>query len=223
MIAAFRKATRLVVMVHASNVSGALQPVDAVVAAAPPRDPDADRRRPDGGVRADRPFLPAGGPAGRLRSQGASRAAGDRVSLRPGGVPIVPLIEGGRGTTPSPTASRNSSRRPRVRDAEQRGGGWARRLPCVDPAKGGRGDPPQGGRPRRPAAPRIVEDPGVTVYGPADPARRGSAVSFRVEGVDPAEVGVRLEKRSGVLVRAGLHCSRTVTAPSEPSPPGPCA
>ncbi|MBP2682626.1 MAG: cysteine desulfurase family protein, partial [Deltaproteobacteria bacterium] len=33
-IAAFRKTTRLVVMVHASNVSGALQPVDAVVAAA---------------------------------------------------------------------------------------------------------------------------------------------------------------------------------------------
>ncbi|HWS15550.1 MAG TPA: aminotransferase class V-fold PLP-dependent enzyme, partial [Candidatus Methylomirabilis sp.] len=49
--------------------------------------------------------------------------------------------------------------------------------------------------------------PGVKVYGPADPARRGSAVSFRVEGMDPAEVGLRLEKRSGVLVRAGLHCS----------------
>ena len=49
--------------------------------------------------------------------------------------------------------------------------------------------------------------PGVKVYGPEDPARRGSAVSFRVEGMDPAEVGMRLEKRSGVLVRAGLHCS----------------
>ncbi|MBP2682805.1 MAG: cysteine desulfurase family protein, partial [Deltaproteobacteria bacterium] len=48
---------------------------------------------------------------------------------------------------------------------------------------------------------------GVKVYGPADSARRGSAVSFRVEGMDPAEVGMRLEKRSGVLVRAGLHCS----------------
>ena len=41
----------------------------------------------------------------------------------------------------------------------------------------------------------------------ADPAHRGSAVSFRVEGMDPADVGARLEKRSGVLVRAGLHCS----------------
>ena len=49
--------------------------------------------------------------------------------------------------------------------------------------------------------------PGVTVYGPADPAHRGSALSFRVEGMDPAEAGMRLEKRSRVLVRAGLHCS----------------
>jgi cysteine desulfurase / selenocysteine lyase len=53
----------------------------------------------------------------------------------------------------------------------------------------------------------LARIPGVTVYGPADPAHRGSAVSFRMEGMDPAEVGGRLEKRSGVLVRAGLHCS----------------
>ena len=45
--------------------------------------------------------------------------------------------------------------------------------------------------------PRI---PGVTVYGPADPKRRGSAVSFRLEGMDPAEVGSaagEAERRAG--------------------------
>jgi cysteine desulfurase/selenocysteine lyase len=48
---------------------------------------------------------------------------------------------------------------------------------------------------------------GVTVYGPREPSRRASVVSFLVEGMDPAEVGRRLEKGFGVLVRAGLHCS----------------
>ena len=48
---------------------------------------------------------------------------------------------------------------------------------------------------------------GVTAYGPREPSRRASVVSFVVEGMDPAEVGLRLEKRFGVLVRAGLHCS----------------
>ena len=32
-------------------------------------------------------------------------------------------------------------------------------------------------------------------------------VSFLVDGMDPAEVGRRLEREHGVLVRAGLHCS----------------
>jgi selenocysteine lyase/cysteine desulfurase len=49
--------------------------------------------------------------------------------------------------------------------------------------------------------------PGVRLFGPADPARRASVVSFLVEGMDPAEVGRRLEWEHGVLVRAGLHCS----------------
>lgn len=32
-------------------------------------------------------------------------------------------------------------------------------------------------------------------------------MSFLLEGLDPAEVGRRLEREHGVLVRAGLHCS----------------
>jgi selenocysteine lyase/cysteine desulfurase len=49
--------------------------------------------------------------------------------------------------------------------------------------------------------------PGVTVFGPRDPARCASVLSFLVDGMDPAETGRRLEKRFGILVRAGLHCS----------------
>ena len=49
--------------------------------------------------------------------------------------------------------------------------------------------------------------PGVTVFGPRDPFRRISVVSFIVEGKDSGKVGLRLEKEFGILVRAGLHCS----------------
>src|SRR4030067_476327 len=48
---------------------------------------------------------------------------------------------------------------------------------------------------------------GLTVSGPRDPSRRASVVSFLVEGMDPVEAGDRLEKRFGILVRSGLHCS----------------
>ena len=49
--------------------------------------------------------------------------------------------------------------------------------------------------------------PGVTVYGPRDPSRCVSVVPFLVEGKDPAQVGLRLEREFGILVRSGLHCS----------------
>lgn len=48
--------------------------------------------------------------------------------------------------------------------------------------------------------------PGATVYGPADPAKRASFISFNVEGRDPSEIASALDKR-GVAVRAGLHCA----------------
>ncbi len=46
----------------------------------------------------------------------------------------------------------------------------------------------------------------VTVYGPVDLDRRGSAISFNIKGYDPAEVGFLLDQRN-VCVRAGLHCA----------------
>ena len=160
MIAAFRKATRLVVMVHASNVSGALQPVDTVVAAARRRGilTLIDAAQSAGSLPIDLSSLPvdllaASGHKGLLGPQGTGF-----LFVREG-VPIVPLIEGGTGSRSE------SDRQPEFfPDALSRGRrtAWGRpvcRLPCLDPAKGDRDDPPQGGRPRRPAAPRTVENP----------------------------------------------------------------
>lgn len=48
--------------------------------------------------------------------------------------------------------------------------------------------------------------PGVTLYGPNDPARQAGVVSFSVEGYDPHELATLLAAVAGVECRAGLHC-----------------
>ncbi len=48
---------------------------------------------------------------------------------------------------------------------------------------------------------------GVTVHGPHDPAQRGAAVSFAIEGLHPHDVGTVLD-REGIAVRAGHHCAK---------------
>ncbi len=49
--------------------------------------------------------------------------------------------------------------------------------------------------------------PGVTVYGPQDASRQTAAVSFNIAGMEPSEVGLRLDEEHGVLCRVGLHCA----------------
>jgi len=51
--------------------------------------------------------------------------------------------------------------------------------------------------------------PGVTVYGPAQ-GERGAAVSFNLEGHDPATLGYLLDSGYDIAVRAGLHCAPDV-------------
>jgi cysteine desulfurase/selenocysteine lyase len=48
---------------------------------------------------------------------------------------------------------------------------------------------------------------GVTIHGPRDPARRGAAVSFALEGLHPHDIGTIMD-REGVAVRAGHHCAK---------------
>ncbi|HYF79235.1 MAG TPA: aminotransferase class V-fold PLP-dependent enzyme [Symbiobacteriaceae bacterium] len=47
----------------------------------------------------------------------------------------------------------------------------------------------------------------VTVYGPVDPARRVGVVSFTVDGLSVSDVGFALDDEFGVLTRVGLHCA----------------
>lgn len=47
--------------------------------------------------------------------------------------------------------------------------------------------------------------PGLTIYGPKDPDRRGGIVSFNLDGVHAHDVGTALDLE-GIAVRAGHHC-----------------
>ncbi len=53
----------------------------------------------------------------------------------------------------------------------------------------------------------LREAPGVTVYGPVDPARRSGAISFAVDGVHPHDLGAMLDGY-GVCIRVGHHCAK---------------
>ena len=58
---------------------------------------------------------------------------------------------------------------------------------------------------------RLIEGlkaiPGVTVYGGLETTRQVAVVSFNVEGLEPSEVGLRLDEEYGILCRVGLHCA----------------
>ncbi|GAK58694.1 cysteine desulfurase / selenocysteine lyase [Candidatus Vecturithrix granuli] len=48
---------------------------------------------------------------------------------------------------------------------------------------------------------------GVVVYGLQETRRRTATVSFNIAGLEPSEVGLRLDDEFGVLCRVGLHCA----------------
>ena len=48
---------------------------------------------------------------------------------------------------------------------------------------------------------------GITIYGPRDPAARGGAVSFSLPDLHPHDIA-QLVDREGVCVRAGHHCAK---------------
>jgi cysteine desulfurase family protein len=48
---------------------------------------------------------------------------------------------------------------------------------------------------------------GVRLFGPPPGARRAGAVSILVRGFDPAEAAAVLDREFGIAVRAGLHCA----------------
>jgi cysteine desulfurase/selenocysteine lyase len=63
--------------------------------------------------------------------------------------------------------------------------------------------------------------PGITIYGPRDPARRTSLVAFNLAGHDPVSVAEALN-RAGVESRAGCHCATLAHRALGLDPPASC-
>lgn len=49
--------------------------------------------------------------------------------------------------------------------------------------------------------------PGVTLYGPSDAEKQVAVVSFNVAGLTPADVAGQLDERYDIACRPGLHCA----------------
>jgi len=56
---------------------------------------------------------------------------------------------------------------------------------------------------------RLGDVPGLRVIGPPTPEGRGGAISFALPGIHPHDVGQLLDE-SGIAVRVGQHCARPV-------------
>ncbi len=54
---------------------------------------------------------------------------------------------------------------------------------------------------------RLAEVPGITIFGPPDPADRGAVISFALDHAHPHDVA-EIVSRRGVCVRAGHHCAQ---------------
>jgi cysteine desulfurase/selenocysteine lyase len=63
--------------------------------------------------------------------------------------------------------------------------------------------------------------PGITIYGPRDPARRTSLAAFNVAGHDPVSLAEGLD-RAGVEARAGCHCATLAHHALKLTPPASC-
>ena len=50
------------------------------------------------------------------------------------------------------------------------------------------------------------EVPGIELYGPLDPDKRGGVIPFNLPGVHPHDVAQVLD-RFGIAIRAGHHCT----------------
>ena len=53
----------------------------------------------------------------------------------------------------------------------------------------------------------LLELPKIVVYGPADPVESVGVLSLNITDIPCDEVGVRLEQQFGIFTRTGLHCA----------------
>jgi selenocysteine lyase/cysteine desulfurase len=202
-----RRRTRLVVLCHASNVTGSVLPIDDVVRAVAPVPVLVDGAQSAGSLAVD--FARLGAAAFVCSGhKGLLGPPGTGVLLLHPDVGVEPLVRGGTGSRseaeemPEHLPDRLEAGTPNGPGIAGLGAGcrWLaehgvdtvhRRVDSL----------------RRRLEAGLAELPGTTVVG-ADPAvPRAGIVSFTVNGADPGVVVDRLDRVHGVMLRAGLHCA----------------
>ena len=209
--AALRPTTRLVVVSHASNVTGAIQPVAEIAAAA--RAAGAfvlvDAAQSVGHLPIDFhalgvDLLATSGHKGMFGPLGtgvlAIRAGLERE--------LLPLEQGGTGVEsqldrqPTELPSRYESGS--LNAPALAGLGAAAELVSRQPVALLAAHE---SRLTRRLIQGLAALPGVRVHGPPAEEPRAPVVSFQVEGYDPQELAAALDASAGIECRAGLHCA----------------
>ncbi len=209
--AAIEPRTRLVAVSHVSNVTGAIQPIEEIVAAA--------RRR---GVYT---LVDAAQSAGHLpvsmRDIGCDLLAcsGHKGLLGPLGTGLLCLAEGVEAQLESlrqggtGSHSEEESQPDLLPDKYEAGNHNAPGLVGLDAAlewiesRGIAALQQESQAQRTALLSGLAGLPGVRTHGPRDAARCAGVVSFTVAGYDPREVAALLDSEYGIECRAGLHCA----------------
>lgn len=210
-IAAIRPETRLVCMVHASNVTGAVQPVEAVGREARRRGIPflVDAAQSAGHLPIDvekmhADFLAVPGHKGLLGPLGTG-ALYIRKGLES---QLLPLVEGGTGSVSErpiqpdfmpdkfESGSHNAIGIAGLTAALE----WIEERTVEELWAHDR-------ELSRKFMEQIADIPGLTVYGPLDEGERVAVFSVRVSGLEPQELSALLESEFGILTRSGIHCA----------------
>jgi selenocysteine lyase/cysteine desulfurase len=209
--AALKPNTRLVAIVHASNVTGAIQPIEEIARLVAPHPALllVDAAQTAGRVPIDLrttaiDFLAAPGHKGLLGPLGTGF-----LFVRSGlESQLVPLRRGGTGSR-----SDEEQQPPIMPDKFESGN---LNIPALAGLVAGVEYVQQQGvdslRKREEQLTVALLDglrglPGVTIYGPTDPTKRVAVVSIIIEGFDAHELATLLDGLHGIECRAGLHCA----------------
>ncbi len=201
--------TRMIALGHVSNVSGTIQPIDALSAIA--REAGAlfllDAAQSAGCVpinvlRSGIDLLAVPGHKGLYGPQGTGLLyVAAHVALRP-------LLAGGTGT--NSTSEDQPDTLPEGFEA------GTHNLPGIAGLKAGiefvmeQGVATIAAHERDLvsfAVERLQALPGVRLYGPSDPAFRAGVLSFTIDDKDSSTLAFELDQRFDIAVRSGLHCA----------------
>lgn len=204
--------TRLVVVTHASNVLGTVQPVAAIADVCRRRGVallvDAAQSAGEIGIDVDAMGIDMLAFPGHKSLLGPQGTGGLYVR---DGIELRPWREGGTGTESAVEAQ--------PADYPTRLEAGTQNLPGIMGLGAGVRYVTETGVERLHAGcmalvgrilDAFAQDDRIVVYGSTDLKRHVHALSFNIRGIDPSEVGMILDQSFGVAVRTGLHCAAPI-------------